>query len=354
MTTPLERVAKLKTNPFVASANAALDDDDHAAALALFGPDAPLESGNEPQPARYDAYAMLERRRLALDQLPGRSISVQRLRATLWRWLLGPDPLRLEDYSSALASTVLWVVGDDDAADLVEAALRGFHIDPGDVVRIDASLAGLTEELLFGRSKSQNSSKKPRRKGAIEDVHAPLIVADARRDASVLRTVCEAAAHRAYVRLGSSETRAFAARVAIVTRERPAETPSNVVVFELPALHERPADIDATLAAHLKGDAAALGEPQRHSVIDCVLAHKTDLRGAITRAWASLPPETSEGAEPQLEVVIPSELVMGTMTLEQARMWYAHHVRATCRSDREAARRLAITRVTLSRLLKGG
>jgi hypothetical protein len=351
MTTPAARLARLKCNPFLDGPLPALTDEEKQAAEQLFGRDAPLEPGDEPRSWAFDLYSVLERRRLALEQIPGRSDVVRRLRAAVWRWLFGPEPASDEEYTASLASTVFWLVGDDDAADLLEQALRAFYIDPNQVSRIDAGLAPLTDERLFGRVKGGDSGKKPRQRGALDGVHAPLIVADVKRDAGVLRTVCSVVAQRRFVRSGATDTKDYFARVAIVTRERPSDISPNVVCVDLPPLADRPGDIDATLATYLRREGASVPEPSRREVRTRLLAERTDLRGAIARAWASLPSDSVAEAAAG-PATPPDNLAAGAMTLDQARTWYAQHVRSLCRSDREAARRLGITRVTLAKLLK--
>lgn len=341
--------------------------------------DAPWESMTElarrlPKPERRDAPA-LAGRALALERglapLVGTSEPLRGALETVWRACFGPSLAQADALDDALRETPVWIHGETGTgrqvvAEAVAASCQGrlkrslAEWRPGSVARVDATTLDESEQvhaLLANIADDED--------GSLPDA---LLVTDVAR----LQPRAQAALSR---RVEGPESRdPNAPRLIVTAQTGPSVAaaegvpvallrPLSSITIELPPLRTRREDVFA-IAIH-EATTFGLGDDVAvRSRIDAFLtgpAARHPWPGNL-RELRAVVRELVLGIEPRLDARnelrappssrAPAALVSGAWSMDDARAWYARHVRAMCPSDVEAARRLDINRGTLARILR--
>jgi DNA-binding NtrC family response regulator len=133
------------------------------------------------------------------------------------------------------------------------------------------------------------------------------------------------------------------------------------VVLELPPLRERLDDVELLAESIIMARVSPALRPALKERFTSFLKNDgrdykwpgnvRELIAVVHALSLGLPPRLADARAP-VDTAIPHQIFERAYTLEEAKRWYARHVREGCETSREAAARLAIDRGTLRILLE--
>lgn len=325
-----------------------------------------------PKPVRSDAPA-LAGRALTLERglapLVGASEPLRLALEAVWHACFGPSLAATDTIADALRETPVWIHGETGTgrhlvAEAVAASCQGrlkrsqAEWRPGEVARVDASTLDEAEQ--------------------VEALLANIVDDDTLPDALLVTDATELAprAQAALARRveGPESRDPNAPRLVVTARCSPAVAaaegvpaallrPLSSITIELPPLRMRRDDVFSIAMTELSAlglgddvgarsrvDAFLIGAAARHPWPGNLRELRAVVREVVLGIAPRLDARNELRAPPSTRA--PAAVVSGAWTMNEARSWYARHVRAMSASDVEAAKRLDINRGTLARILR--
>jgi DNA-binding NtrC family response regulator len=324
--------------------------------------------------------------RATLERLVGNSPQMREVRVQGWAAAFGENLQHALGLASLLQETPVLLLGETGtgkellAQSLCAAApgrwddKNGWKPGPNDSLNLAALPEDLTLSALFGHKKGAFSGAGQNRTGVLERCHGGAVFLDEVADlppsaqAALLRALQEGRVRR----LGDDEDAPAALRLISATHHdllaRAHEGKFRLdlyhrlssVILELPPLRERLDDVELLAESII----TARVSPELRPVLKERFATFLDNSGrdyewpgnvrelvAVVHALClGLQPRLASARAP-VHGAIPSQLLERCYTLEEAKRWYARHVREGCTTMAEAAQRLGIDRGTLRAML---